>query len=251
MTVFISHCQKDKAAFSTLCMALKGNNIPFWDPESMQPGASLPEQLREAIATCDLCIFIATPRSLKSKWCSAELGAFWGVGKRVITFIADPTLTDDDLPPQFQGYLWTSDAEKVLNLAKQQIGPKTPDELWYTEWQLGSHLYIETLELYKSENNNLSGTRTLDEVGGKPRIFAVKGFRGMGFDWLEYHFEDGFGGGAIMLHHLGTGNAKGLIIAGDCDISVLRCYTNRWLLNGNTDHYKKDWLTKLGEVNPF
>jgi len=45
----------------------------------------------------------------------AELGAFWGAGKHVIIFLADPEITETQLPDQFQGDLWTRDARRVLS----------------------------------------------------------------------------------------------------------------------------------------
>ncbi len=72
----------------------------------MRGGESLRDQLREAIETCDVCIFLATKQSTPSSWCSAELGAFWGARKKVIVYIADATLSDKDLPEQFKGDIW-------------------------------------------------------------------------------------------------------------------------------------------------
>jgi len=103
MPVFISYSQKDVAAYSSLCAALKGNRIEYWNPKEMKPGASLREQLREGIQKCDICIFVATRNSLESAWCSAELGAFWGIGRNVIVFLADSDLAEDQIPAQFKG----------------------------------------------------------------------------------------------------------------------------------------------------
>lgn len=86
MGVFISHSQKDEAAYSGFCLALDGKHIDRWDPESMAIGQSLADQLREAIRICDTCVFLATKRSVESKWCMAELGAFWGAGNMSLSF---------------------------------------------------------------------------------------------------------------------------------------------------------------------
>ncbi len=80
----------------------------------MSAGQKLARQLREAIDQCDVCIFLATPRSIRSGWCLAELGAFWGAGKKVVIYVADPTVEETDLPPQFNGDLWTNNANKVI-----------------------------------------------------------------------------------------------------------------------------------------
>ena len=83
----------------------------------MKPGRSLSEQLREAIIQCDLCIFIATHNSVKSNWCSAELGAFWGIGKPVIIYLADTSLNENKLPKQFQGNLLERNMHKTIKVA--------------------------------------------------------------------------------------------------------------------------------------
>lgn len=61
-----------------------------------------------------MCVFLATTHSLESRWCLAELGAFWGAGKKVIVYLADPAIDQSALPPQFQGNLWTADAEELI-----------------------------------------------------------------------------------------------------------------------------------------
>lgn len=126
--VFISHSLKDTAAYSSLCLALDGSGISRWDLSKLGPGQPLAEGLKNAINQCDICIFLATQRSLESKWCLAEIGAFWGAGKTVIMYLADPTVDEADLPPQFRGNLWTGDAveliEAVQALDKSRVRKK-------------------------------------------------------------------------------------------------------------------------------
>ncbi len=80
---------------------------------------ALSDGLQTAIEECEVCVFLATKRSLDSRWCMAELGAFWGSKKNVIVYLADPDLLDVDLPPQFRGNLWTSDASKLIEAIKK------------------------------------------------------------------------------------------------------------------------------------
>ncbi len=114
MPAFISHSHEDKASYSTLCLALEGAQIPRFDVDTLAPGLSLADQLRAVIDQCEVCIFLATRRSIKSRWCLAELGAFWGAGKRAIVYVADPDLTEADIPPQFQGNLRTTSARQLV-----------------------------------------------------------------------------------------------------------------------------------------
>lgn len=121
MSAFISHNQQDKGLFTTMRAGLAWQGVETWDPDSMGAGASLRDQLREAINNCEACIFLATQNSVKSLWCMAELGAFWGAGKRVITFIADPSITEEQFPPQLRGDLWTNDFDRVVRDVKKLV----------------------------------------------------------------------------------------------------------------------------------
>jgi hypothetical protein len=58
----------------------------------------------------------------------AELGAFWGAGKQVIIFLADPEVSEAQLPAQFQGNLWTRDARRVLETIRA-LSATVPDIL--------------------------------------------------------------------------------------------------------------------------
>jgi hypothetical protein len=127
MSIFVSHSQQDEAAYSNLCRALE-KSVELWDPKTMAVGQSLADQLREAIKTCDACVFLATKRSLESQWCLAELGAFWGAGKQVIIFHADPAIAAAELPAQFRELVWTSEADRVLDSVKD-VSAKVPDGL--------------------------------------------------------------------------------------------------------------------------
>ncbi len=123
MSVFISYSQDDQAAYSALCLALDGQQIARWDASSMVPGRPLSDQLQHAIQGCEACIFLATRRSIASRWCMAELGAFWGAGKNVVIYDADPDINEADFPPQFQGNLRTSDARQLVDAIRDIASP--------------------------------------------------------------------------------------------------------------------------------
>ena len=117
--VFVSHSHEDAAAYSSLCLALDSSGVSRWDVSGLTVGNQLASSLQHAIEKCDLCVFLATQRSLKSRWCLAELGAFWGAGKPVIIFQSDPDIREADLPPQFLGNLWTTDALRLVKTIKE------------------------------------------------------------------------------------------------------------------------------------
>ena len=63
----------------------------------LTPTGSLADQLRGAISACRACVFVATRRSILSRWCMAEVGAFWGAAKKIFLFLGEPDLGDGEL----------------------------------------------------------------------------------------------------------------------------------------------------------
>lgn len=131
MTVFISHSFENKPEFDNIVDALVLAQVPYWDPAQVKPGASLRDQLREAVEQCSVCVFVATHKALQSSWCGAELGAFWGAGKPVIVYLADSSLSEDELPPIVQGDVWERRISRVAararELVTQSAGPSSGD----------------------------------------------------------------------------------------------------------------------------
>ena len=121
MKVFISHSFHDKNKFDDLCFAFEHQAIPLWKPEEIAAGQALREELRSAIETCAVCVFIATQNSLTSGWCQAEIGAFWGAGKPVVVYLGDDKLKKEELPAQFQPDKWASTTREVADAVKRLV----------------------------------------------------------------------------------------------------------------------------------
>ncbi len=114
MKIFISHSSNDVQIYESLFRLLVRNKHSVWDPERMKGGTGLSKQLSSATRECDICIFIVTDDSIKSSWCAAELGAFWGSGKNIIPYCLDNEVASDQLPPHLQELLWVSTDEKLI-----------------------------------------------------------------------------------------------------------------------------------------
>ena len=121
MTAFISHSFENKPEFENITDALDQRAVAYWNPAEIHAGASLREQLRAAVARCSLCIFIASRKSIDSSWCGAELGAFWGAGKPIVVYLAEASLTDDELPQIVQGDVWERRISKIAERAKDIV----------------------------------------------------------------------------------------------------------------------------------
>lgn len=125
--VFISYDFADKEKFEDLAQAFAQRNVPIFDPRSMVGTSLLAAQLREAIRSCEACVFVATHQSVASAWCAAELGAFWGAGKGVVIYLADTSLAEDQLPKQFVGWLLVRSLFKVVNDIESLLSAQAPN----------------------------------------------------------------------------------------------------------------------------
>ena len=184
MTAFISHSFDNKPEFENVTDALDIRGVAYWNPAEIKPGASLREQLRSAVEKCSLCIFIASRKSIDSSWCGAELGAFWGMGKPIVVYLAEASLTDDELPQIVHGDVWERKISKIADRAKEIIS-QTSTEILIGRTKRNSsisQLTIEQLENMLSGAISLAAAATkdrlapsiFDEVGSAVRTVADK-----------------------------------------------------------------------------
>lgn len=134
--IFISHDMDDREEFQNIVDELADRGIPYFDPEKMLPGGVLSDMLRQAISQSVGCIFIATRKSLDSKWCFAELGAFWGAGKPVSVYLADAGVSGEELPPQLRSSLLGRRLKRIADSAEAWLGKAAEEsDLWFSgEW---------------------------------------------------------------------------------------------------------------------
>jgi CheY-like chemotaxis protein len=95
-------------------------DVPYWHPSEIKAGsASLCDQLRAAVQQCSVCVFVATHASVRSSWCGAELGAFWGKSVPIIVYLAEASLPDKALPPILQDSVWERKLSVVASRAEE------------------------------------------------------------------------------------------------------------------------------------
>ena len=183
MNAFISHSFENKPEFENVTDALELRGVAFWNPSEIRPGASLREQLRSAVECCELCIFIATRKSVGSSWCGAELGAFWGAGKPIIVYLAEASLTDDELPQIVQGDVWERRISKIADRAKEIVAQSSKGGLRPPQRDSSvSQLTVEQLEkmifgavsLAAATAKDRAAPSSFDEVGSAVRNAAGK-----------------------------------------------------------------------------
>lgn len=127
MTVFISYSFDDQSEFENVTDWLDRAGVPYWKPAEIKSGASLRGQLRQAISSCSVCIFVATHKSVASSWCGAELGAFWGSDIPVIVYLADSSLPEENLPPILHGDVWDRRLSRIASRAAEIIEEREGD----------------------------------------------------------------------------------------------------------------------------
>lgn len=211
--IFISHSSEDKAQYENVTDALEARKLQYWAPSQVRPGGLLSDQLRSAIEESDLCVFVATPQSVNSNWCTAELGAFWGAGKKVIIYVADSSLDASSLPRQFHGHVYEQRISRVVDAAAtiladvergEKRGNRSPtidDSIvgnWHFEWLVtepkdyAKPLVTETLSFTDLNGEILKGRATGSPVGDYDLIgrvaplnlsFVFRPIEGIYSDW--------------------------------------------------------------------
>lgn len=99
--VFISHSSKDRWIARQMAAIIERRARrygvrTFLDEKSLEAGASIPEEIRRHLESCEEFLVLLTSLSVSRQWVLLELGAAWGLRKRIVA-ITDK-IADDDLP---------------------------------------------------------------------------------------------------------------------------------------------------------
>lgn len=99
--VFISHSSEDRWIAQQMAATIERKAkrhgvLTFLDEKDLEAGAIIPQEIRRQLERCEEFLVLLTPLSISRQWVLLELGAAWGLRKR-ITAITDK-VADDDLP---------------------------------------------------------------------------------------------------------------------------------------------------------
>jgi len=99
--VFISHASDDgwiarQMAAIVERRAKRHGVWTFPDEKDLEAGASIPEEVRRHLEVCEEFVVLLTTVSIERQWVLVELGAAWGMRKR-ITAVTDK-VAEDRLP---------------------------------------------------------------------------------------------------------------------------------------------------------
>lgn len=92
--VFISHSSKDREIVTSVLDFLQmGMGIAREEifctsyPNELPTGEAFITKIKEELENCEAVIFLITEQYLKSQFCLAELGAAWGLSKRIFPLL--------------------------------------------------------------------------------------------------------------------------------------------------------------------
>lgn len=99
--VFISHSEKDRWIAKQISRLIEDRGRAyrvktFLDEKDIQAGESIAESIRKNIQDCDEFIVLLTRYSVVRPWVLIEIGAAWGLQKRIVTII--DKVSPDEMP---------------------------------------------------------------------------------------------------------------------------------------------------------
>ena len=103
--IFISHSSKDRWIAQQIgnLLAEKGRAhgvTIFLYENDIKVGDQITDTVRDKIIECREFVVLLSPSSVESKWVSSEIGAAWGLKKRIIAIMH--YVTPEDIPPIIQ-----------------------------------------------------------------------------------------------------------------------------------------------------
>jgi hypothetical protein len=94
--VFLSYAHEDSGIARELLTNLAGTSVSGWmDQSDIASGGAISLKVRKSIQQASAVLVLVTARSIASHWVQFEIGAAWGMGKRVIPIIFGDTPIPD------------------------------------------------------------------------------------------------------------------------------------------------------------
>lgn len=87
--VFISYSRKDEGVVRQISEYLETHGVDVWrDVESISPGESFQDSLRNSIDSADVVLCIVSPNYFSSQWCQTELATAAADRRPIIPVVA-------------------------------------------------------------------------------------------------------------------------------------------------------------------
>jgi WD40 repeat protein len=104
--VFVSYSRRDSEFVRRLTASVEARGKSLWlDTEGIADGQVFPEALRQAIEASDSFVFVITPESVTSPYCTQEIDHAHSMGKRILPVLRQ-SVPDADLHPEIRDRNW-------------------------------------------------------------------------------------------------------------------------------------------------
>lgn len=120
--VFISYPSGSGEFAELLVNFLKAQDIQaIWiDKDEISAGENINHRLKNGVNESACCIFLLNSHSLVSPWCMAEVGSFWGAGKKIIIYNIEPRC---ELPSYLTGIKVANTLSDIIDACKSVEAP--------------------------------------------------------------------------------------------------------------------------------
>lgn len=120
--VFVSYSRSDSDFVQRLTASLEEHAKSVWlDTEGIADGEVFPEALRQAIEGSDAFVFVITPASVASPYCTQEIEHAHSMGKRILPLLRS-AVPDSQLHPEVRDRNWIPfDDETVFERSLERL----------------------------------------------------------------------------------------------------------------------------------
>ncbi len=114
--VFLSYARGDETAAQELRAELRDVDLAGWMDESdIASGDVISQKIKEALESASVVVVLLSERSLKSPWVQFELGAAFGLGKRIVPVFIGRKGGEQSLPDLLRGTMYLDARDRPMN----------------------------------------------------------------------------------------------------------------------------------------
>ena len=112
---FISYAHQDAEFARHLLASLGDADISEWmDSADIAPGEAFAHKIKESIKSAGVVVILVSPRSIDDQWIQFEVGAAWGLGKRVVLILVGGADSEFTLPVWISGFAFLDARDRPI-----------------------------------------------------------------------------------------------------------------------------------------